>query len=314
MLPLGGWMPSSNVLFWGFFMFGTALSGSIGYMLARRLVRPVKLLNKGVQRIAAGDLGCQVEVEGADEIAGLGAGFNLMSKQLEIMRHENIQSARRERSRMLGEIALGFAHEIRNPLVVIKTSAELVQTRLPHEAKESRLLGFVVEEVGRIDRLISEFLAFAKPGPLKFEYFDLDLLLRDVVEISAAEFSRRGITCSITNETLDGKVLGEQNQIRQVLLNLILNAMDAMPEGGSLSLRLYETEAASRVCLEVADTGAGIAEELLRTMHLPFVSTKKNGLGLGLPKAYAIIEEHGGSIACASSLGEGTTFTIGLNR
>ena len=132
-------------------------------VLARRLISPLRQLNEGARDIAAGKLDCQLPVRGNDEIAELTAGFNVMARQLEIMRHESIKSARQERSRMLGEIALGFAHEIRNPLVVIKTSAEVVLASLAVKSREVRLLGFVVEEVARINNLISEFLAFAKP-------------------------------------------------------------------------------------------------------------------------------------------------------
>ncbi|MCL1980384.1 MAG: ATP-binding protein, partial [Proteobacteria bacterium] len=304
------------LLFWSFFAGGSLLSGGIGYVLARRLTKPIRLLNKGVRAIASGNLASRVVPHGNDEVAELSEGFNVMAGQLELMQRENVQSARRERSRMLGEIALGFAHEIRNPLLVIKTSAELVHGKLPDAGKEARLLGLAIEEVGRIDSLISEFLSFAKPAPLKPNYFRLDTLARDVLELSGAEFAARNISSSFVDETPGAqgvRVLGEADKIHQVLLNLVLNAVDAMPGGGSLTIRLYNPEGNGRVCLAVQDTGTGIPENLLATMHLPFISTKKNGLGLGLAKAYAIIEEHGGSITCMSQPGQGTTFTICLN-
>jgi signal transduction histidine kinase len=329
MLPFDGRLPSSTTLFWSFFIIGAVLSGCIGYALAKRLVRPIKKLTEGVRSIAAGNLGQRVAVQGNDEISELSAGFNLMVGQLEIMRHESRQSALRERSRMLGEIALGFAHEIRNPLMVIKTSAEVVHSTLKDKPRPAKLLGFVVEEVGRIDRLITEFLSFAKPAPLSMEYFHLYDLVKEITEISAAEFARRKIRCTLTDETgfkpgNGDRVIGERSKIHQVVLNLILNAMDAMPDGGDLSLRLYNAdspqngcadspEATARVCLEVKDTGVGIAEDILPTIHMPFISTKENGLGLGLATAYATIEEHGGSIRCASKPGEGSVFTICLN-
>lgn len=315
--PPDGHIPGYYALFWSFFICGTLLSGCIGYVLARGLTRPIRRLNKGVRDIASGNFTSRVAVQGDDEVAELSAGFNLMADQLELMQRENVRSARRERSRMLGEIALGFAHEIRNPLLVIKTSAELVHGKLPDDGKESRLLGFVVEEVGRIDSLVSEFLSFAKPAPFRPEYFRLDTLALEVLELSAAEFTARRISSSFTDDTPGGRgrlVLGEGNKIRQVLLNLVLNAMDAMPEGGRLAIRLYEPENEPFICLEVKDTGTGIPEDLLPTIHLPFISTKKNGLGLGLAKAYAIIEEHGGSIICESALGHGAVFTVRLNK
>jgi signal transduction histidine kinase len=327
MLPFNEDLPSSATMFWSFFIIGTVLSGCIGLVLAKRLVKPLKKINEGVRGIALGNLGQRVAVTGASEIVELGSGFNLMAGQLEIMKREGQQSVRRERSSMLGEIALGFAHEIRNPLVVIKTSAEVVHSGLKDNShkdssKDAKLLGFVIEEVGRIDRLISEFLSFAKPAPIVLQYFNLYPLLKEIVEISKAEFSKRNINCTLVDET-DAKsgqgdrVLGESNQIRQVVLNLLLNAMDAMPDGGDINIRLYTEKNASgstpKVCLDVRDTGVGIAEDILPTIYMPFISTKGNGLGLGLAKVHAIIDEHGGSIACVSKPGEGTLFTICLN-
>jgi signal transduction histidine kinase len=316
MFPLPGWVMGYDALFWAFFILGTLLSGCIGHFLAQSLTGPIRRLNRGVRDIASGNFGSRVEVQGNDEVAELSAGFNLMGGQLELMQRESVQSARRERSRMLGEIALGFAHEIRNPLLVIKTSTELMHGKLPEDGRESRLFGFVIEEIGRIDSLISEFLSFAKPAPLKLEYFQLDRLVRDVLELSAAELASRGLACSFVDETADRQdacVLGEENKIRQVLLNLVLNAMDAMSEGGELAIRLYAMKKNGQVCLEVKDTGTGIPEALLPTIHLPFISTKKDGLGLGLAKVHAIVEEHGGSIVCASTPGQGAIFTVCLN-
>jgi len=314
MLPLEAWMPTSRQLFWVFFIAGTLFSGCIGYVLARRIVKPITMLNEGVENIAAGNLGHRIAVHGNDELAALSSGFNLMGRQLEAMRREGAESARQERSRMLGEIALGFAHEIRNPLVVIKTSAELVHAKLPTDGKESRLMGFVVEEVGRIDSLVREFLAFANPAPITFELFSLQKLVKDALEISAAEFAKRNIRYALVIDAEDSSVLGEHNQLHQVLLNLFLNAIDAMPEGGDLTVRVYESEDKTRIRMDVTDTGIGIPDDVLPTIFQPFTSTKKNGLGLGLAKTRAIVEAHSGNISCSSVPGQGTTITICLNR
>lgn len=318
--PPGGWFPSQSLIFGGFFLMGTLLSGGMGYLLAKGLMRPIRLLNEGVRQLSHGKMEHRVPVQGQDEVAELGANFNLMADQLEFARHESTQSARRERSRMLGEIALGFAHEIRNPLVVIKTSAELVRNSLAPDNKEGRLLDFVVEEVGRIDTLLSEFLSFARPAPPALEYFSLAGLVNKILEISAAELQKRGIAwsvssaCSPREGEKEAQVIGDVNQIRQVVLNLVLNAAEAMPEGGRLAVRLYESDDGKTVFLEMEDSGGGISEELASTVHLPFISTKQDGLGLGLATVYAIIEAHGGAVSFASKPQEGTTFTLSLKR
>jgi signal transduction histidine kinase len=145
------------------------------------------------------------------------------------------------------------------------------------------------------------------------KHFQLDALVSEALELIAAECAARGIISSFVNEAGQAcRILGDADRIRQVLLNLMINSLDAMPHGGSLSIRIYAPEHQPHVCFEVKDTGVGIPEELLPTIHLPFVSSKKQGLGLGLAKVYAIIEEHDGAISCASTLGQGTTFTVCL--
>lgn len=328
MRSFNGYLPSSGTVFRLFLLLGTLLSGGVGYLLARGLMRPIRQLNKGVRQIALGRLGHRVPVKGRDEVAELAANFNSMSAQLEIARHENIENARRERARMLGEIAVGFAHEIRNPLVVIKTSAELLRNALPAEKKETRLLGLIVEEVGRIDALLSEFLNFAGPAPLKLAPFSLKPLVQSVLEMSAAELQKRGVIWNIVDELAvpandadnrtdteeHDRIMGEHNKIRQVLLNLVLNAMEAMPEGGRLDIRLFGSKNGRMLFLEVRDTGKGVPEEFAATAHLPFITSKKGSLGLGLAVVYAIIEAHGGSISFRSRPGLGTSFTVGLKR
>ncbi len=128
---------NDTVLFWTLFFVGMTLSCLGGYIFAKHLVRPIKNLNEGVKNIAAGDFSYQVAVSGNDEVTELSAGFNMMAKQLDAMQRAMAQSARHDRATMLGEIALGFAHEIRNPLVVIKTSAEVVYNKVAPDLKES---------------------------------------------------------------------------------------------------------------------------------------------------------------------------------
>jgi len=309
MLPHDG----NTFLLWSIFFSGILLSGCVGYTVARTLISLVRRLAAGARSIADGNHSSRVTVQGNDEIAELAADFNHMAEQLVFMRHEDVQSSRRERHHMLGEVAVGFAHEVRNPLLVIKTSTQLVHSKLPDRGKEAKLLGFVIEEVNRIDRLIFEFLSFAKPAPLNWKHFQLDTQVSEVLELTAAECAARGVVCSFVNDAGQScRILGDADKIHQMLLNLLLNSMDAMPQGGSLNIRLYVQEHQPYVCCEVRDTGDGIAEELLPTVHLPFVSSKNNGLGLGLAKVYAIVEAHEGHIACQSTPGQGTVFTICL--
>ena len=312
MSGLDTFISDSTLFFWVLFFGGMLISSSIGYVLAKRIVRPIQSLDIGVRHIASGRLGYEVPVNGGDEIASLALGFNMMSRQLKIMRQEKMLSERRERTRLLGEIALGFAHEIRNPLLVIKTSAEMLHNRLPSNANDTKLLGFVVEEVERINSLISEFLGFAKPGAPIMAEESLSELAEMATALCRAQCDQLKIDCSLFKDTNNDVILCDAKQMQQVFLNLILNAMDAMPHGGRLDLRVYGDDV--NVCFDVSDTGQGISPQHLQEIHLPFVSTKEHGLGLGLSKVHAIIEEHGGVITCTSALNEGTTFSVCLKR
>lgn len=204
---------------------------------------------------------------------------------------------------MLGEIALGFAHEIRNPLVVIKTSAEVVLASLAVKSREVRLLGFVVEEVARINNLISEFLAFAKPSPLKLEYFPLSPLIQEIVELSSAEMDKRGIRYSFSNEAEDDRVLGERSQIRQVLLNLGLNAMDAMPQGGTLSVRLYAE--GGQIRIELKDTGCGIPRICCPQSICPSSRPKRTGLASACQKPMPLLKNTAAASPAQARSGKG---------
>lgn len=305
-------LPGPQKLFAFFFICTALFSIAIGYLLARNFVTPLQDLRKAVRNVAKGDLHSKVPVIGQDELADLAEGFNSMAEELLVARSELENKARQERTRMLGEIALGFAHEIRNPLVVIKTSAEIVKKALPPNEKDARLLGFVAEEVGRIDSLLTEFLNFAKPAPPKLAPFALQALVEETLEISLASLQQKGIRCSFTAKIEDGVIQGERDQVKQVLLNLILNAMQAMPNGGTLDVTLYSWP--STICLDVQDSGTGIPEHIQDKIHMPFISTKKNSLGLGLAKVYAVMEEHGGSVHFASSPESGTVFTLCFNK
>lgn len=312
MADLDKFAANASLLFWTLFFGGLCISVSIGYVLARRIVQPIKNLDKGVACIAAGEFGFEVPVSGSDEVAGLGKSFNMMSRELATMQQDKVRSVKRERARMLGEIAMGFAHEIRNPLLVIKTSTEVLYGKLLKDANDAKLMGFVVEEVERINTLVAEFLRFAKPGEPDMGSESLAALIDAATALCRAKFEQCNITYISLQETENDTVLCDAKQMQQVLLNLILNAVDAMPDGGRLTIRTHADEGS--LCFDVADTGLGISADLLPTIHLPFMSTKENGLGLGLSKVYAIIEEHGWEIACASAEGLGTTFTVRMKE
>ncbi len=300
--------PTPPLLFSGIFVVGTILSLGAGVLLSKRLARPLHQLAESVRRLAEGQYGEQVPVQGEDEVAEVATAVNHMSSRLADLRSLEEQLRRRERLAALGQVAAGFAHEVRNPLGIIKTSAEVVRRRTELSQKDADLMGYVIEEVRRIDHLMHEFLTFAKPVPPVLAR----LLPRQVVDRALAfcspEFSARSVMVQLDDRAPGAAIMGDENQLFQALLNLILNAIDAMPDGGSLAVSIAREGA--RVAVRVSDTGAGMAPDVVPHVFDPFFTTKERGVGLGLAKVHALVEAHGGSVACDSAPGRGSMFTL----
>jgi len=306
---LSGWLNQTN-LFLSIFLTGTLLSVLAGYLVSRRLSRPLRSLAKGVRAVAAGDYSQKVEVQGRDEVAELATAFNQMSVRLAQLHDLEAQLRRRDRLSALGEVAVGIAHEVRNPLGIIKTSAELVQKKSVLAPADARLLGYVIDEVRRIDILIKEFLAFAKPAPPVLGLVrPIDVVTR-VTRFCEPELERHNVTLRLLNELPNAAVNGDDDQLYQACLNLILNAIDAMPDGGTLTIRLCRSEGDVRIAF--TDTGHGISADLQERIFNPFFTTKEQGSGLGLAKVFAVMESHGGRVECRSAPGAGATFTLVL--
>jgi signal transduction histidine kinase len=306
---LAGWLDENN-LFAIISVLGLGLSVAAGVLLARRLTRPLRSLAGGVQAIAAGDYGQRVMAQGNDEVADLAIAFNRMAARLEDQRSLEAQLRRRDRLSALGEVAVGIAHEVRNPLGVISTSAELVKKRGELSPSDGKLLGYVIDEVRRINNLITEFLSFAKPNPPVLAPLKPIDVIKRVTDFCEPELSRHGIALTLEEEMPGAVVEGDQDQLYQVSLNLILNAIDAMADGGALIIRLFRS--GNQLMIAFRDTGPGVPAELQERVFNPFFTTKPNGTGLGLAKAYTILESHHGRIECSSPPGGGATFMLVL--
>jgi signal transduction histidine kinase len=306
---LAGWLSETN-LFVIIFLIGLGLSVAAGLLLARRLTRPLRSLAGGVGAIAAGDYAQRVQPEGNDEVADLAIAFNRMAARLGDLHMLEAQLRRRDRLSALGEVAVGIAHEVRNPLGVISTSAELVKKRGELSPSDGKLLGYVIDEVRRINNLITEFLSFAKPNPpVLLPLKPIDVVKR-VAEFCDPELGRQNIALKIEDEVPGAVIEGDRDQLYQVMLNLILNAIDAMTDGGRLTIRLFRS--GGQLMIAFRDTGPGVPPELQERVFNPFFTTKPNGTGLGLAKAFTILESHRGRIECSSPPGGGATFMLVL--
>jgi signal transduction histidine kinase len=236
------------------------------------------------------------------------------------LQNSQVYERMKERDRLaaLGQMAAGLAHEIRNPLGSIKGAAQFLQpngTQAPESGSTREFLDIIVEEVDRLNKIVSQFLDYARPYRGDQSPLDINDVVRKTVLMLDKE---RAAKVEISTSFIEGlpPVRADAQQLRQVFLNLVLNAVEAMPLGGKLlvstSLRRSTRRGAAAAFLEVRfrDTGVGISPGDLRNLFIPFFTTKERGTGLGLPISQRIIENHGGTIEVRSQTGTGSTFTV----
>ena len=217
-----------------------------------------------------------------------------------------------ERLAAVGTLAAGLAHEVRNPLNSAALQLQLMKRRAERGAETGELLPIVeivIGEIRRLDRLVSEFLSFAQPRPLRLDSVRLDELVGAVADLVRAEAEANGVTAVVDLGAGDGTVEIDPERMRQVLLNLMRNAVEAMQGGGTLTVRTRPADSAGNARIEVEDTGAGFAEG--SPIFDAFYTTKDSGTGLGLAIAFRIVADHGGMLEAASQPGR-TCFTIRL--
>lgn len=221
----------------------------------------------------------------------------------------------------VGELAAGAAHEIRNPLTSIRSTVQFLKKDLP-EDKHSYVEG-VIDEVDRIDGIIKGLLSLSKASELQLSMVDLREALQQTLLLLDPETKKSGITVRQEMTIEDPKVLADQAQVKQVFLNVLLNSVQAMPDGGTLTVSMADRPGGQReesldsVRVTVADTGPGMPQETMRRVFDPFFTTKENGTGLGLSITYGIVHGHGGEIDLASRTdpsAHGTTVTIRFPR
>lgn len=238
----------------------------------------------------------------------------------DITERKRLEAAKLQAERLatIGTMTAKVAHEIRNPLGSIKLNLDLVRKEIDRLSQTSRhppdegweLVDTLRDEAGRIQRVIEEYLQFARLPKPKRRPVNLNELLDEKLGFLHASFDEAKVTLRRELDPNLSRVLADPEQLWQAILNLIRNALDAMPGGGTLTVRTRLRNA--RVELQIADTGKGMTPEQTRQLFVPFFSTKASGTGLGLPMAQQIVIEHNGEIECASAPGQGATFTLRL--
>jgi two-component system, NtrC family, sensor histidine kinase HydH len=240
-----------------------------------------------------------------------------LSAQLAIaVKNSKLYERMKERDRLaaLGEMAAGLAHEIRNPLGAIKGAAQLLAPGPGGEPvrEASEFLDIIVEEANRLNRVVSQFLDYARPYAGKLDPLDLNEVLRKTIQLLPPVTEGAPPTETFLELGELPSVRGDAEQLRQVFLNLALNAVQAMPDGGKLTVTTVARPTNATVEVRFRDTGIGIAPSVMKNLFIPFFTTKQKGTGLGLPISQRIIESHGGRIDARSGDGAGATFTVTL--
>ncbi|HLT29140.1 MAG TPA: ATP-binding protein [Myxococcaceae bacterium] len=296
--------------------------GLFATWVSARNLRPVQALIAGATRIARGEYPARLGVKGEDEIATLARAFDAMATSLQEreaeLKAQGEALRRAEQLAAIGRLSAQVAHEVRNPLSSINLNVELLDEAVgqadfpdPETAKEAReLLAAVTREVDRLTGVTERYLGMSRIPEPELAPEDLHALLGGVLEFVRGELDRDGVEVELSLEAPHSAILADEGQLRQVFLNLLRNAREAMPEGGRLILST--TSGPDHLELRVSDTGVGLHPSTQDELFEPFVTTKRGGTGLGLAVSRQILLAHRGSIRAETRTGGGTTFVVTL--
>jgi signal transduction histidine kinase len=323
---------------WTMLLTAAVLAAGGGLLMVRLVDRPVASLMRVMAKVEGGDVEARANLGRRDELGRLSESFNAMVERLEAARTEieayhQQRLARAERLATLGELAASLAHEIKNPLAGISGAVQVIADDLPESDPRKGIMQEILSQVRRLDKTVRDLLAFARPGRPRLGPCDIHQVL-DRVLLLLAENPRAKQVRVIRAYRADIPQLdADEEQLRQVFLNLMLNAIQAMPDGGRVTITTRRVDWSSSqfvnsanpvdqlttrpidrsgawVEVAVSDTGPGIAPHLLEDIFKPFYTTKHRGTGLGLSVSRRIVEDHGGWIEAESPPGKGATFRV----
>jgi two-component system sensor histidine kinase HydH len=258
-----------------------------------------------------GTIPLSVSVTPLKDSEGGNMGAVIILRDLREIRELQEKVRRSERLAALGRLASGVAHEIRNPLSSIKGFAQYFRDKFETGSEDRSYADIMIQEVERLNRVITQLLDFGRPKELRLDLHPLSQIMEHPLQLIRADLNKRGIKL-IESPFPEDKIKADSDQITQALLNIFLNAMEAMERGGELRVKTVEKSERGGVEIWISDSGPGISQGNLSKIFDPFFSTKKKGTGLGLAITANIIEAHGGEILVESREGKGTTFKIFL--
>jgi signal transduction histidine kinase len=305
---------SSRRILTFFILAGPVIAIGLAILFYRSFTRPIFSLLSATKKLKSGDLDYRVETL-KDEFGMVAASFNEMAESLK----DQMQKMQRaEQMVVIGEMAAGLAHEIKNPLAGIKASIETLKSDLTLEEEDRDILSRVIDEIKRIETLMRSMLSFARPPKPQFDLLEIGKVLDSA--ITNAGYSIRGQSLNSANSNniqfvkdYDGNlppILADPSQLQQVFLNLMLNAVETMPEGGTVRVKTFHDIGNNAVQVEISDTGPGLGEEIIDKIFTPFYTTKRRGTGLGLAICKRLVEQHGGTMSAGNDPEGGAKFTI----
>ncbi|MGA9391610.1 MAG: ATP-binding protein [Candidatus Sulfotelmatobacter sp.] len=296
---------------------GIVLAILLSSWAAARVTRPVEQLAQAAQEVAAGNWNAQVEVAGRDELAQLANSFNRMTAELLGQKERLVQA---ERVAAWRELARRLAHELKNPLFPLQLTVEnLVRARQqsPEQFEEvfRESSGTLLAEISNLKTIIGRFSEFSRMPQPQLQQVQINDVIRGAAQLFQAQLESPGrakINCELQLDQGLEPVEADPELLHRAIANLVLNAMDAMPQGGTITLRTRSE--AGKVAIEVADTGSGLTTEECERIFTPYYTSKQHGTGLGLAIVQSVVSDHGGRIRVESQPGLGTTFVIELQR
>ena len=295
----------------GLLAFALAIAVWIGW----RFTQPIKELAGAARRVAAGDLDFRLRIQRKDEVGQLASTFNEMIAGLKSKLELEEKVNQIERAAVIGRFTQAIAHEIRNPLNVLNLSIDHLSSRfVPAEADRReqflRVVAPIKGEITRLRHMVSDILNYGRPAHLEIEAVDMQALVGETLSLVRPQADEQGVEVLMETAGDPAEVLGNAERLKSCLSNIVINALQSMPQGGRLTAQVKRAD--GQVEISIRDTGVGIKPEDLAKIFDPYYSTKQSGFGLGLAVTRKIVAEHQGSVSAQSQPGEGTTFTISL--
>ena len=289
--------------------FGLLLTLLFGYIISRSVTRPIKDLVVVTGDIANGNFESKAPLPSVEEIRMLASSINSMTDRL---REYEKQIVRSSQLAAAGKVTAAMAHEIRNPLSSIKMMTQLLRNRLTPEPENTKLVESLLEEIGRVERIVKDLTDLMRPSELLLDVQDINDLIEEILAVIEPRLAHRKISVKKNlDHSLPG-ILIDKDKIKQVIWNLLLNAMDSMPDGGVIKVIARENRLAHRIEIVIEDEGDGINKETMDNIFAHFFTTKPEGLGLGLSTSREIVESHKGSLTVENMEEKGVKAIISL--